>query len=40
MKRVAILTENGFKESELTSSKKAMEDGGIKVDIISPQKEK
>lgn len=40
MKRVAILTENGFEESELTSPKKAMEDAGIKVDIISPQKEK
>jgi protease I len=40
MKRVAIITENGFEESELTSPKKAMEDAGIKVDIISPQKEK
>jgi protease I len=40
MKRVAILTENGFEESELTSPKKAMEDAGIKVDIVSPQKEK
>ncbi len=40
MKRVAILTENGFEESELTSPKKAMEEAGIKVDIISPQKEK
>ena len=39
-KRVAILTENGFEESELTSPKKAMEDAGIKVDIISPQREK
>jgi Putative intracellular protease/amidase len=40
MKRAAIITENGFEESELTSPKKAMEDAGIKVDIISPQKEK
>ena len=40
MKRVAIITENGFEEVELTSPKKAMEDAGIKVDIISPQKEK
>lgn len=40
MKRAAILTENGFEESELTSPKKAMEDAGIKVDIVSPQKEK
>ena len=39
-KRVAILTENGFEESELTSPKKAMEDVGIKVDIVSPQREK
>lgn len=40
MKRVAIITENGFEESELTSPKKAMEESGIKVDIISPQTEK
>ena len=40
MKRAAIITENGFEESELTSPKKAMEEAGIKVDIISPQKEK
>ena len=40
MKKVAILTENGFEESELTSPKKAMEDAGIKVDIVSPQKDK
>jgi protease I len=39
-KRVAILTENGFEESELTSPKKAMEDAGIKVDIVSPETEK
>ena len=39
-KRVAILTENGFEETELTSPKKAMEAAGIKVDIISPQKGK
>lgn len=39
-KRVAILTENGFEEVELTSPKKAMEAAGIKVDIISPQKSK
>ncbi|HSQ45028.1 MAG TPA: type 1 glutamine amidotransferase domain-containing protein [Ginsengibacter sp.] len=36
-KRVAILTENGFEEVELTSPKKAMEDAGIQVDIVSPQ---
>ncbi|HVZ97920.1 MAG TPA: type 1 glutamine amidotransferase domain-containing protein [Chitinophagaceae bacterium] len=39
-KRVAILTENGFEETELTSPKKAMEDAGFKVDIVSPQKQK
>ena len=39
-KKVAIITENGFEESELTSPKKAMEDAGIKVDIVSPQREK
>lgn len=39
-KKVAILTENGFEETELTGPKKAMEVAGIKVDIVSPQKEK
>ena len=39
-KKVAILTENGFEEIELTSPKKAMENAGIKVDIVSPQKDK
>ena len=39
-KKVAILTENGFEEVELTSPKKAMEDAGIEVDIVSPQKDK
>jgi protease I len=39
-KKVAILTENGFEESELTSPKKAMEDAGIEVQIVSPQKDK
>jgi protease I len=38
-KRVAILTENGFEESELTSPKKALEDAGAQVDIVSPQKQ-
>jgi protease I len=37
-KKVAILTENGFEEIELTSPKKAMQNAGIKVDIVSPQK--
>jgi len=39
-KRIAILTEDGFEEVELTSPKKAMEDAGMKVDIISSEKEK
>jgi protease I len=38
--KVAILTENGFEEMELTSPKNAMENAGIKVDIVSPQKDK
>ncbi|CAN5261265.1 type 1 glutamine amidotransferase domain-containing protein [soil metagenome] len=39
-KKVAILTENGFEESELTSPKAAMEKAGIHVDIVSPQSDK
>jgi protease I len=39
-KLVAILTENGFEEIELTSPKKALEEAGAKVHIVSPQKEK
>jgi protease I len=39
-RRIAILTENGFEESELTSPRKVLEDAGAKVDIVSPQKEK
>ena len=39
-KRIAILTENGFEEVELTSPKKALEEAGAKVDIISPQQGK
>ena len=38
-KKVAILTENGFEESELTSPKKALEEAGATVHIISPQKD-
>ncbi len=36
-KKVAILTENGFEQSELTSPKKALEDAGATVHVISPQ---
>jgi len=39
-KTVAILTENGFEEAELTSPKKALEEAGATVHIISPQKER
>ncbi|HVS95920.1 MAG TPA: type 1 glutamine amidotransferase domain-containing protein [Puia sp.] len=37
-KKVAILTENGFEEVELTSPKKALEEAGAEVRIVSPQK--
>ncbi len=37
-KRVAILTENGFEEVELTSPMRALKDAGATVDIVSPQK--
>jgi intracellular protease, PfpI family len=36
-KKVAIITEHGFEESELTSPKKALEDAGAEVHIVSPQ---
>lgn len=39
-KTVAILSENGFEEVELTSPKKALEDAGATVHIVSPQKDK
>ncbi|HET9824092.1 MAG TPA: type 1 glutamine amidotransferase domain-containing protein [Chitinophagaceae bacterium] len=39
-KTVAILTENGFEEIELTSPRKALEEAGATVHIVSPQKEK
>jgi protease I len=34
--RVGILCEEGFEEVELTSPKRALEDAGVQVDIISP----
>lgn len=37
-KKVAVLTENGFEEVELTSPKKALEEAGVLVHIVSPQK--
>jgi protease I len=39
-KTVAILTENGFEEVELTSPKKALEEAGATVHIVSPQKDR
>lgn len=39
-KKVAILTDHGFEEVELTSPKQALEEAGAIVDIISMQKEK
>jgi len=37
-KKVAILTEHGFEESELTEPKKALENAGATVHIVSAQK--
>ncbi|HTR31656.1 MAG TPA: type 1 glutamine amidotransferase domain-containing protein [Puia sp.] len=39
-KKIAILTESGFEEAELTSPKKALEAAGAEVRIVSPQKDK
>ena len=39
-KKVAILTENGFEEVELTSPMNALEQAGVTVEIVSPQKDK
>jgi protease I len=36
-KKVAIITEHGFEEVELTSPKKALEEAGAEVHIVSPQ---
>lgn len=38
-KKIAIITENGFEESELTSPKQALEQAGATVHVISPQKD-
>jgi protease I len=37
-KKIAILTETGFEEVELTEPKKALEQAGATVHIVSPQK--
>jgi protease I len=39
-KKIAILTENGFEEIELTSPKKALEEAGAEVSIVSPREGK
>ncbi|WEK36567.1 MAG: type 1 glutamine amidotransferase [Candidatus Pseudobacter hemicellulosilyticus] len=39
-KKVAILTENGFEESELTSPLEALKNAGAEVKIVSPQADK
>lgn len=39
-KKIAILTEDGFEEIELTNPKEALEATGAEVFIISPKKEK
>jgi protease I len=39
-KKIAIITENGFEEVELTSPKKALEEAGATVHIISMQEGK
>lgn len=39
-KKVAVLTENGFEEVELTEPVKALREAGAEVHIVSPQKEK
>jgi len=39
-KKVAILTEDGFEEVELTEPLKALRDAGAEVSIVSPRKEK
>ena len=39
-KRVAALVDNGFEQSELMEPRRALEDAGAKVDVVSPQKMK
>ncbi len=38
--RIAILSEEGFEQEELTSPKYALESAGARVDIISPKQGK
>ncbi|WP_207514387.1 type 1 glutamine amidotransferase domain-containing protein [Longitalea luteola] len=39
-KRVAIITENGFEEVELTSPLQVLKEAGVQAEIVSPQPEK
>jgi protease I len=39
-KRIAALVDNGFEQVELTEPKKALEQVGAKVDVVSPQQGK
>ena len=39
-KRIAALVENGFEQSELLEPKKALENAGATVDVVSPQASK
>lgn len=39
-KKVAILTEDGFEETELTSPMNALKEAGVAVHVISPKKDK
>ena len=39
-KRIAVLAENGFEQSELIEPKKALEQAGATTEVISPQKGK
>jgi len=39
-KRVAVLVENGFEQSELVEPRKALQEAGATAEIISPQSEK
>ncbi|HEY0667469.1 MAG TPA: type 1 glutamine amidotransferase domain-containing protein [Sphingobacteriaceae bacterium] len=39
-RKIAILTESGFEEVELTSPRQALEEAGAQVHIISPEKDK
>ena len=38
--RVAALVDEGFEQAELMEPKKALEDAGAKVDVVSPQSSK